>query len=92
MMHSINRRRVMKLMKLLKETDFKPNVQSSQARILYRKMLDYLIMSDDPKYEKIKSFRRAIVQLTDPMDREQMIKYFNIEFSGVSSTPWDYYK
>ena len=65
---------------------------SNDAKRLYTKILDYLIMTDDPQYQRIKGFRRAIVQLKDPLDRNKMIDIFNKEFRIGSSTAWEYYK
>lgn len=82
----------MKLMKILKESETLHSLHSQQAKDLWFRINNYLLMSDDPAYDKIKKFRNAIFQLDDVTDKEQLVKYFNSEFGGVSSTPGEYYK
>jgi hypothetical protein len=77
---------------ILKEDAYRPNIRTSTARSLYMKLLDYLLMTGDPRYEKIKQFRRAIDKISDLHDKEELKKYFNSEFRNVGKDAWEYYK
>jgi hypothetical protein len=72
--------------------NFTPTLRTPFARALYMKLLDYLLMTDDPLYNKIRTFRRAIDGLKDAADKQQMIQYFNGEFQASSGSAWEYYK
>jgi len=84
---------VKRLVEVYGQDSHKPTLVGSDARVLYMKMLDYLLMVDDPKFEKIKSFRRAIDRISNPNDKDELKKYFNDDFSpSGSQTAWEYYK
>ncbi len=74
------------------------NVKTIEAIGLKMKVLDYLILCDDPKYNNIVSIRQRISKVVDNNDREELIKFFNNEFNinGYSDnkniTAWDYYQ
>jgi hypothetical protein len=68
-----------------------PEFDSMIASALYMKMLDYLIMADDPQYDTIVKFKRAIERVQNEEDREKLKACFNKEFAVNQQTPWDYY-
>lgn len=68
-----------------------PEFDSMMASALYMKMLDYLIMADDPQHETIMKFRKAIERIQNEEDREKLKACFNKEFAVSQQTPWDYY-
>lgn len=76
--------------------DFAPETKTREASQLYMDMLDYLLMTDDPKYNRIVGFRRKINAIQDPSDKAELIKYFNHDFGGSHTTyssggAWEYY-
>jgi len=75
---------------------FRPTLHSPVANSIYMKMLDYLLMTDDPKREAIRKFRRAIDKVPDATDKKQLILAFNDEFrvswGSAADAAWNYYK
>lgn len=71
----------------------RPTLVGSDARALYMKILDYFLIADDPKFEKLKLFRRAIDRVSSASDKDELKKYFNDEADpGSGRTAWEYYK
>ena len=68
---------------------------SQEARYLYTTIYDYCTYASDPQYKRLHAFRNSISKL-EGRDREILIEYFNndpaINWPGISSKPWDYYK
>ena len=74
---------------------YDPKLVTDEAKVLWFKINDYLIMADDPKFETIRAFRNRIERVKDPTDREELKKYFESEFSGshtIQTGAWGYYK
>jgi len=74
---------------------YDPTLTTDDAKALWFKLNDYLIMADDPKYETIRAFRNRIDKIRDTRDQEEMKKYFESEFSGSHTKEvgaWEYYK
>jgi hypothetical protein len=78
------------------EDAYDPKLVTREGNKLYMDILDYLMVADDPSYERIRRFRNAIARLTVVGDRLELIKYFNSEFGGshtaAAGSAWEYYK
>ena len=76
-------------------SDERLNSMSQEAKYLYSIIFDYCTYASDPQYKVLHAFRKQINKLK-PHDRDIMIEYFNsdpaINWSGISSKPWDYYE
>ena len=75
--------------------DDKFNSLSQEAKYLYTCIYDYCTYHPDPQYQTLHKFRTQIGKL-EARDRDILIEYFNadpaINWPGISSKPWDYYK
>jgi len=83
------------IMKAIPLTEsFRPHLQTTVASVIYNKILDYLLMTDDPKLDKIKAFRKFIdKKVSAPQDKKQLIQVFNDEFRvSDHEAAWEYYK
>lgn len=57
----------------------KPNLITDEAKGLYMAILNYFIMSCDPAYSRLHSFRNKIMRIKYVADRNQLTKYFEYE-------------
>lgn len=72
---------------------FTPRLIGNEARALYDKISYYMMIASDPQYQTIHKFRRAIDKLKNPVDKKQLIQYFNDEFRiSNHQAAWEYYK
>lgn len=65
-----------------------------EGTVLWQRFNDYMLMADDPKYQTLHAFRKAIDKINDPRDKQILVDYFNQQCGGshVKTTAWDYYK
>jgi len=80
---------------MMESTGHPPKLVSEEGNRLYERILDYLIMADDPSFNVIVGFRNKIERLDYPEDKAELKKEFEKEFGGdhtKGTTAWDYYK
>lgn len=54
-------------------------IKSFTARVLYGQLLDYFFRTDDPQYNRLKTYAKLINGIDDTNDKEALIKYFENE-------------
>lgn len=54
-------------------------IRSFTARVLYGQLLDYFFRTDDPQYNRLKSYAKLINGIEDANDKEALIIYFENE-------------
>lgn len=78
------------------QESYTPKLQTPEAKMLHHKMLDYVSVTDDPKFSIIHKFRVLIDRVYNNADKQQLIRFFNDEFAitwgSVATSAWDYYK
>jgi len=83
-----------KIVEISGDEIYQPQLNSFAAKELFEKMASYMMMADDPMYNKIVFFRNQIDKLQDADEKEELKKYFESEFAGAhikDNTAWDYY-
>ena len=72
---------------------YDPQITTEEAMTLYSYILDYMIMSADPKFETICKIKNHIAKVSDSNDREELKRYFESEFNrfGSHESAWDYF-
>lgn len=71
-------------------------LESGEGHALYLNILDFLVMSDDPAYNRIVRIRKAIDKVVWTPDKDKLKELFNKEFSVTgfltNKTAWEYYQ